>query len=323
MISGLQIHRYELRSKSAPNAATSRRIFPGALLRTAEGGHGCIHPWPELGDHPLEAQLASLVAADDGPLPLAARALDCAQIDAEARALGRSLFAGVAIPDSHYLWRADLADVDQAAEVAEKAYPAVKIKLGPNPQESLSRVRTVAELVAAPLRLDFNATPTAAQTMEFFQGLDNRDLRKRIDLIEDPCPYEAEFWASLSAESSIELAIDRDFDPSAQPTGAAIGVLKPARDDARLASIGKLPVLVTSYMDHPLGQMWAAFIASGLAKSNPANFRGAGLLTHQHFTGDPALDLVHSDGPRLLSPGGTGLGFDEYLNSLPWEELRG
>ena len=314
----LEFHRYTLWAKAAPNAATSRREFPGALIRTEEGGHGCIHPWPELGDATLEEELAALAAGR--ALPLALRALSCAMIDGRGRAEGRSLFAGLEIPASHYLWRGEL-DLDSQAELVKSGdFPALKLKLGPDLAESLGLVRMVAEAMGGlPFRLDFNATLTAEEADRFFEEL-GRELRLRIEFVEDPCPFDSATWSQLGADWGVSLALDHGFRPDTWNTGVALGILKPTRDDASLPS--QVPVVVTSAMDHPIGQHWAAWWATGIAHRTPERFHGAGLLTHEHFEGEPCLDLVRSEGARLLSPGGTGLGFDEYLADLDWEELR-
>ena len=79
--------------------------------------------------------------------------------------------------------------------------------------------------------------------------------------------------------------------------------------------------MVTSYMDHPLGQLYAAFEAARLASRYPEQILLGGLATHLLFQDLPsALDL--GDGPDLRLPSGTGLGLDDYLESLSWEPLR-
>ena len=81
-----------------------------------------------------------------------------------------------------------------------------------------------------------------------------------------------------------------------------------------------LPFVVTSYMDHPIGQLYAAYQASVLAERFPQQSLTCGLATHGLFEGLTFAECLGS-GPRLASPGGTGLGFDTYLQKLPWQTI--
>ena len=77
------IHRYTLTLRGGPgNARSQRRTLEGALVRDG-AGYGCIHPWPELGDAPLEDQLAALRAGNS--TPILDRMRECLGRDAAAR----------------------------------------------------------------------------------------------------------------------------------------------------------------------------------------------------------------------------------------------
>ena len=78
-------------------------------------------------------------------------------------------------------------------------------------------------------------------------------------------------------------------------------------------------------MDHPLGQVFAAYEAASAWGKFPEIVDVCGLVTHGLFEHDTenreffdALGLVQ---PQLQPPAGTGLGFDELLDSLRWEKL--
>src|SRR5262249_34567507 len=71
----------------------------GALIRSGSG-FADVHPWPELGDEPLERQLDLLRRGET--TPLTRRSLELARIDGAARQRGVSLFAGLTIPKSHW-----------------------------------------------------------------------------------------------------------------------------------------------------------------------------------------------------------------------------
>ena len=88
-------HEYSLTACGPLNARAAEVCRKGALIKTDEGGYGCIQPWPELGDATLQEELDALRKGN--PLPLGIRALECARTDGEARAKGASLFDGLHI----------------------------------------------------------------------------------------------------------------------------------------------------------------------------------------------------------------------------------
>ena len=75
------------------------------------------------------------------------------------------------------------------------------------------------------------------------------------------------------------------------------------------------PIVITSYMDHPMGQFGAAYFAA----LHPAP--RCGLFTHVLYEKNEFSERIVSDGARLLAPEGTGIGFDDLLEHLPWKRL--
>ena len=67
----IYFHPYTLYSRGSLNAVSVRREFHGALIRVDEGV-GCLHPWPEFGDEPIDEQLSIL--RDGGT----SRVIECA-----------------------------------------------------------------------------------------------------------------------------------------------------------------------------------------------------------------------------------------------------
>ena len=61
-------YEYSLTACGPLNARAAEVCRKGALIRTEEGGYGCIQPWPELGDHSLQKELDALRKGN--PLPL-------------------------------------------------------------------------------------------------------------------------------------------------------------------------------------------------------------------------------------------------------------
>ena len=53
-------HEYSLTACGPLNARAAEVCRKGALIKTDEGGYGCIQPWPELGDATLQEELDAL-----------------------------------------------------------------------------------------------------------------------------------------------------------------------------------------------------------------------------------------------------------------------
>jgi O-succinylbenzoate synthase len=269
--------RYELTPKRRLSAIARDAPREGALIRAGDG-FADVHPWPELGDLPLDEQLSLL--ARGSTTALTRRSLHFVALDAAARAESRSLFEGLTIPPSHWPGSDPPASFDIAKVKSIEHLP--------------ERVR---------LRIDFNMRLTADE----FLGL--RLPAERIDFIEDPCPYDASTWRILRVRTGLRLALDREVSED----GVDVLVVKPAVQEmpATLREI-----VVTSYMDHAIGQMFAAHFAAAHGITNVC-----GLFTHVLYESDPFFERIPADGPRLLVPSGTGIGFDELLESLPWKKL--
>lgn len=286
----VEFWRYELIPKRRLNAVANAGPRRGALLRI-DGGVADVHPWPELGDVPLDEQLARLSRGET--TPLTSSSLEFASIDATARRDGRSLFDGLTIPSSHW-----------PGPDPPPAFDTVKLK----------SIDVVPDRVR--LRIDFNATLTAEEFVEVAATLP----RERIDFVEDPCTYDPSTWRELRAKTGLRLALDRGAS-SSQPRHSCLCsvdsydvlILKPA--------LGEIPrtdaeIVVTSYMDHPIGQLCAAYAAA------TANITSTcGLITHVLFENDPFIERMVIDGTRLVPPAGTGWGFDDLLERLPWQKL--
>ncbi|MEM7014306.1 MAG: hypothetical protein AAF585_22825 [Verrucomicrobiota bacterium] len=307
----IKIYRYAFQAaERAPLNARSKRVqFEGALIKVG-AGFGCIHPWPELGDAPLDQQLQAL--AEGKETPLIRRALHCCEIDGTARKRGENLFSDLSIPQSHYTLPPHSQDVPDGFSI-------VKIKggaIGPTAE----RIRKLSPELG--VRVDFNEALSPDELRDFWTLLDVR--RECINLLEDPTPFEESTWRELSSSLQCEFAVDRAVE---QPsTAARIRVVKPARNDpaeqAALADLHHQALMFTSYMDHPLGQMFAAYEAALVQKRRPQRFLECGLVTHHLFDdSDPFVSALGPPIPQLQPVAGTGLGFDDLLNDLPWIPL--
>lgn len=308
------VWRYALRSRSALNARSDATEHAGALIRDGGGGIGCLHPWPSLGDEPLDVQLDRL--AKGRPTVLAEQALLCAEHDGQARRAGKNLFDGLEIPPSH--WTA--ARGDDPAKVRAEGFRAVKLKAGPAVEDVPAEALRWGEAGLA-IRLDFNETATVESLGSLWESL-GCELREKIEFVEDPAPWSAEDWEELR-EMGMPLAADRHGMRRAAQADWLI--IKPAvahpAEVMELAWESGRRVVVTSYMDHAIGQMYAAWMAAGCHEFLGELASDAGLLTHELFEPDPFFERIRRDGRRLLPPEGTGLGFDDLIEQLPWKKL--
>jgi O-succinylbenzoate synthase len=185
------------------------------------------------------------------------------------------MFDGLTIPGSHWPGSDPPGEFDIAK---------VKMPGGTLPE----RVR---------LRLDFNANGEA------FARVASTLPRERIDFVEDPCPYDGTTWSRLRAETGLRLALDRGD----AEEGVDVLVVKPAVQDVPRTS---KEIVITSYMDHPIGQLHAAYVAAGCRPHT------AGLITHVLYETDPFIERMRIEGTRLVVPD-----FTDLLEALPWKKL--
>ena len=312
------ISPYRLRSRGFLNSLSNRREFFGALIRVGEG-YGCIHPWPELGDPPLEKCLDDLRGRRFWPI--VRRAMRCAEFDNAARSREESLFEEMEIPRSHAtLVKADAKEILAAVEAG---FDAVKMKAGRDLADETEFFKTM--LAAHPQlrwRLDFNESLDPATADEFLTNL-SPQAHMAIDFIEDICPFSETVWESLWKKHRVRLAVDRESAPHRK--AAQVMVIKPAVDEtfplAEAAGMNGQAVVMTSYMDHPLGQAFAAWEAARMGLIFPGIIGTCGLQTHHLFEKDTFTESLGDWKPDFTIPEGTGLGFDDALATLVWEKL--
>jgi O-succinylbenzoate synthase len=270
---------YELIPRRALSAIAAAGPRCGALIRV-DDGFADVHPWPELGDSTIDAQLAMLARGET--TSLTAASLRFAAIDAAARREGRSVFEGLTIPPSHWPGAAPPAGFD-----------TVKLK-------SIDRIPDQVRL-----RIDFNATLTPDEFVRIAATLPH----DRIDFIEDPCPYDAATWRALRDRTGLRLALDRGYGDE----DVDVLVVKPAVQEIPPS---RAEIVVTSYMDHPIGQLCAAYAAAKAGITTTC-----GLVTHVLYEPDPFIERMQLDRARLIPPAGTGFGFDDLLEALPWRPI--
>jgi O-succinylbenzoate synthase len=337
---------YTLEPRTTLSSRAGAGAREGALLKveTDHGvGYADLHPWPELGDEPIEAQLKKLETGQT--TPLSERSLKLAALDAEARSKKTSAFAGLTIPASHFLIT-DITKVKPAAlsELVRRGFTHVKVKLGRDlevERQKWTELAVLAEARDFTWRFDLNGAASFAEVREFARRL-SEELKEKIEFVEDPCRWNPGEWSRLRKETSLKFALDfalersrfDDVDSDAGEVTALAKVatdvcdalvVKPAvQEPTPLASLARAKgwrLVVTSYLDHPVGQAGAALEAARLAAMEPELVAVCGLASHFAYHENEFSKMLRFAGACLLPPPGTGVGFDDLLNAQDWWEL--
>ncbi|CAN5907735.1 hypothetical protein BH11VER1_BH11VER1_36130 [soil metagenome] len=327
-------HLYTLYSHGSLNAVSTRREFRGALIKV-NSGIGCLHPWPEFGDPSVNEQLDLLRIG--GTSKVIERAFHMAEVDGAARRRGVSLFAGLEIPRCHYSWDSHEDAAAQMQRVVNQGWQAVKTKGWGNVPEVLKylealcsstfqcrdlHANSTSECRATKLRIDFNSCLTEARFIEFLTGMSD-PVRAMLDFVEDPFPYDAQRWAHVQETYGVRLALDKQL--RGANAGFDVAVLKPGRRDWR-EMVDGLPsdvrIVMTSAMDHAIGQSFAAYEAAMAWRELGDRMDLCGLATNHLFAPDAFFERLSAHGGKLeVDRSGTGLGFDDELQKLPWVKL--
>ena len=315
---GMHYTPYTLYPVGALSARAAAQPREGVLLRGENGGYACLQAWPELGDSPLEYELDAL--REGSPMRLGARALKCIELDGEARAKGVSLFEGLSVPRS-YATLTVSATPSQVYNLHQRGFRVGKIKVIPKLSATVERLVNLAAMVPDwKWRLDFNCTLSPEEALKFWDMLPEA-MRQRIDFVEDPCYYDVDAWQSLQDAGmplGYDMPVQNEAIIPARTTKPMMRIVKPARHQSTTG----LPVF-TTYMDHPLGQCWAAYNAAVFYTGKPAEeVPLCGLITHHVYRPNEFSEVLGMDiTPDFPVPAGTGLGFDDLLASLPWKKL--
>jgi O-succinylbenzoate synthase len=108
--------------------------------------------------------------------------------------------------------------------------------------------------------------------------------------------------------------------------GFDVWVIKPAIEDPKLilrtAANHMERVVFTSYLDHPVGQVFAAWSAAQALDEHPLLVDICGLLSHRVYEPNKFSEQLSGFGPAFAVPKGTGCGFNEELAALPWKKLE-
>lgn len=217
---------------------------------------------------------AALVEAIPGATARAA--VECAVLDALARALGLPLwhwFGGATdrVQTDYTLTLAPPAEVARyAAEARAAGYRVLKIKVGTDPDEDEARVRAI--VAAAPdarLRLDANQAFDPGQALRFVRRLVAANLP--IELLEQPVPRDD--WDGLAAvtrESPIPVIADEAIHTPVDVirvtrTRAAHGVSLKLAKSGPLAALAMIAIARAAGLKLMLGCMLESLLGIGVA----------------------------------------------------------
>lgn len=298
---------YELHASHQLNKKSQQQSVNGFLLKR-DDGFGCVQPWECFGHASLLEHWHACKEGRETEYPLLMQALACAKIDSASRHHGVSWWLNRDVPDSH----ATVTDFDsQAEEALKRGFNTWKCKVD---MASLTQIEMILRnYTQIRLRLDFNETGHVIKLTEWLQSL-SMSHRRRIELIEDPVPFDENLWNDLSHTWELDLAVDRDY-LKYSSRSMCLPVWKPAWSGQLSVSNSKM--IVTSAMDHPVGQAWAAFCA---AESKVTNL--CGLRTDHLFEVNAFSELMGEWNPAWPMISGMGMGFDQQLENLPWTRLR-
>lgn len=293
------------------------RARHGALLKVEDPrlgvGYADCHPWEERGDLSLAQQLKRLHAG--ATTPLTERSLFFARLDAAARSARRNLFSDLVMPTNHWLIpQLTAGTMDAVALARARGFSLLKIKMTGTSEEMTLLESLVDRFPNMKLRLDGK--------MGDEQRLAN--VRCSIDFLEDPFPYDAKSWQACSERLGVRLARDRGVE-SGMLEGVSVAVIKPAMTNplplmGAVARQQRLAVF-TSYLDHPVGQVCAAYAAAIAARNFPGAVATCGLASHLVYEPNVFSDMLRMNGPQLIPPASTGFGFDELLEKGAWKKL--
>ena len=335
---------YVLTPRGSLNAVAQPHPRQGALLKIrfedpATGEEKCGYsdcfPWPEFGDRPLGEQLRLL--RENKLTPLTQRSLAFARVDAVARAAHRNLFEGVEVPPSHFfLNEKDALSLAFLVGVKRKGFDKIKIKVGRNPLQEAQQISSWADVARAlgiKFRLDFNGSLNLPSFHRFMGQLGSS--AELLDFIEDPIPFDLDSWAEIQLKWNLRLALDRMPEEIAsgrispeslrnQAPAFSLLILKPALQDpefaVRFAQTLAIPLVVTSSLDHPLGQACAAWVASQIVQEGRVRVETCGLLSQKAYHPHLFSDEITAQGPQWASRLGSGFGMDALLQNLPFQE---
>lgn len=298
----------------------------GALLRftfdDGSFGYADCHPWQELGDLPLADQLQLL--SQGKFTPLTERSLIFATLDEAARIKKKNLFEKLTIPQSHFLVANILAwHLPLIAEAIEQKFTVLKIKLGTDLQNELVRLKALfkwLEKTDLKVRLDFNLKLTKEKFQSFLSEIS--PWWHLIDFCEDPFLFNVNSWKEIQKIGPALACDARSEQAISHANASKVCVIKPAQQSEIpfLQKPSDQRLVITSYLDHPLGQLSAAYSAA-LVSRDSKRVDVCGLMSHRIYQPNAFSEQLCWNNANFKIPPGTGFGYDDLLAKQDWKTL--
>ena len=148
----------------------------------------------------------------------------------------------------------------------------------------------------------------------------NRDfLSSHVEFIEDPFLFDEKLWVDCYKEHMIPLAWDHDGREEELPRGFQVLVLKPQAFDVT-QKILTSPFCVTSYLGHPIEQVYSYQKACSLHKQYPHLSKKCGVMNFFYKESEASKNLEFKD-EKLFFPEEKHWGFDSVLKRLKWKSI--
>lgn len=325
-----EFYKYKIHPTSVIGAIASDASREGALLKCTwpDGkiGYSDIHPWQELGDADIDTQLMAL---SRGRISfLVEQSIWLARKDAILRSMMKNGFEGASRFKNHFLI-SDLSKITDKNlnDIKASGFSSVKIKVGNNPLEDAERSLKVLRTGHFWVRFDFNSKLDFSMFERFISILD-KSSKAKIEFVEDPFPFEQKAWAEASR--LVPLAADHEYDnvewSKVKEPPFKVIVIKPARQDVdkavNRATTFNLKMVVTSSLDHPVGMIHSALVASEIKKAYPNQLLDCGCLSLKSYKPNEFSNKIMVQGPYFTQVPGYGIGFDQTFEGLAWSDLH-
>ncbi len=208
-----------------------------------------------------------------------------------------------------------------------KGYSRFKVKMGIKLKSETNLLKALIQKSAhnTLFRLDFNASIEKKEFMIWLEK--NKDsILNKVEFIEDPISFAPGIWQHIERKFDVNLALDQAEDPirvDSQDLPTVI-VLKPAVQNVK-AIIDKhkaceVRFVFTHYMDHPVGQLGANFLAQTYKNQLGELMLDGGLMGFDMFEKNIFSQIRFSDQTSVPVKVFTkkSWGLDFILKDLKW-----